>query len=275
MRYFQSLQLFKLLLLAPLFFIVSCSPARKVMKAPIKEEGAAFLFAKLKEKELKYDWFSAKFSADYSNKGKKNSFSGQIRIRKDSLIWISLTPMLGIEAVRLMISQDSVKMINRLNDTYFVGDYEIVNHFLNTNIDFDLLQAFLLGNDLQFYEDGKFKAAIDRGEYKLSTGDRGKLKKFVRNSQENLKVFIQNIWLDPVNFKITHADVKEIRRDNIKLESFYEGFEPVEDQLFPRKMNYTIWADNTIKIKADFSKLTINVPLQFPFKIPASFLPVK
>ena len=275
MVYIQRLRRFKLLLLAPLFFIASCSPARKVMKAPIKEEGADFLFAKLKEKELKFNWFSAKFSAEYSNKGKENSFGGQIRIRKDSLIWISLTPMLGIEAVRLLISQDSVKMINRLNNTYFLGNYEYVNRFLNTNIDFDLLQAFLLGNDLQFYEDGKFRASIDRSEYKLSTGERRKLKKFVRGSQENLKILIQNIWLDPVSFKITHADVKEIRRDNIRLESTYEGFELVDDQLFPRKMSYTIWAENTIRVKADFSKMTINVPLQFPFKIPASYEPVK
>jgi len=245
------------------------------MRAPINEEGADYLFAKLKEKELKFDWFSAKFSAEYSNKGKENSFNGQIRIRKDSMIWISLTPMLGIEAVRLMISQDSVKMINRLNDTYFIGDYEYVNHFLNTNIDFDLLQAFLLGNDLQFYEDGKFRASIDQGDYKLSTGERRKLKKFVHNSQENLKVFIQNIWLDPVSFKITRADVKEIRRDNIRLESTYGDFEMLDNQLFPRKMTYNILADNTIKVKANFSKMTINIPMSFPFKIPASYQPVK
>jgi hypothetical protein len=274
-RYPVFTRRFAILSLASLLILGSCSPSRKVMKAPIKEEGADYLFGKLKEKELKFDWFSAKFSAEYTNKGKENSFNGQIRIRKDSLIWISLTPMLGIEAVRLMISQDSVKMINRLNDTYFIGDYEYVNRFLNTNIDYDLLQAFLLGNDLQFYEGGKFKASIDRSEYKLSTGERMKLRKFVRNSQENLKIFIQNIWLDPENFKISHVDVKEIRRDNIKLESYYSDFELVQDQLFPTKMAYTIWADNTIRVKADFSKMTINVPLQFPFKIPASYRLVK
>jgi len=263
------------ILLASFFMMTGCSPARKVMKAPLKEEGADYLFNKLKEKEMKFDWFSAKFSAGYQNKGKENSFNGQIRIRKDSLIWISLTPMLGIEAVRLMISQDSVKMINRLNDTYFIGDYDYVNRFLNTNIDFDLLQAFLLGNDLRFYEEGKFRASIDRGEYKLSTSERQKLKKFVRNSQENLKVFIQNLWLDPDNFKITHADVKEIRRDNIKLEATYDSFEPLEGELFPTRMNYIIWADNTIRVKADFSKMTLNVPMQFPFKIPASYEAVK
>ncbi|MDP1623404.1 MAG: DUF4292 domain-containing protein [Bacteroidales bacterium] len=275
MFYFLRLPRFLLLLLAPLFIIGSCTPARKIMKAPLREEGAEYLISKLKEKELKFDWFSAKFSADYSNRGNKNSFSGQIRIRKDSLIWISLTPMLGIEAMRLMISQDSVKMINRLNNTYFTGDYEYVNRFLNTNIDFDLLQAFLLGNDLQFYEDGTFRASIDNGEYKLATGERGKLKKFVHNSQENPKILIQNIWLDPVTFRITHADVKEIRSDNVKLESTYSAFESLDDQLFPGKMTYTIWADNTIKVKADFSRMTLNNPLQFPFKIPASYQPVR
>jgi outer membrane lipoprotein-sorting protein len=256
-------------------FFSSCSASRKAIKAPIKEEGAEYLFSKLKEKELRFDWFSAKFSAEYENKGKSNSFSGQIRIRKDSLIWISLTPMLGIEAIRLMISQDSVKMINRLNDTYFIGDYEYVNQFLNTNIDYDLLQAFLLGNDLQFYESGEFRAGIDNGEYKLSTAGRQKLKKFVRSSQEKLKIFIQQIWLDAQTFKITHAEVKEARRENIKLESNYGQFEDVGGQLFPTDMRYTIWAENTIRVTAGFSRMQINNPQQFPFKIPASFSKAK
>ncbi len=275
---FNSLKYF-LKLLALLIItaavLASCSPARKVMKTPIKEEGAEFLFQKLKEKELRYDWFSAKFSAEYSNKKNSNSFNGQIRIRKDSLIWISLTPMLGIEAVRLMISQDSVKMINRLNDTWFIGDWEYLNRMLNTNIDFDLLQAFLLGNDLQFYENGTFKATIDKDCYKLSTGGRHKLKKHVRSSQENLKILIQNLWLDPETFKITMADVKEIRRDNVKLESTYGKFENVEGQLFPTEMKYIIWADNTIRVKADFSRIVLSGPLQFPFKVPSGFQQVK
>jgi hypothetical protein len=245
------------------------------MVAPIREEGADYLFSKLKEKELKFNWFSARFSAEYTNNGKNNSFSGQIRIRKDSLIWISLTPMLGIEAVRVMISQDSVKLINRLNNTYFIGDYEYVNRFLNTNIDYDILQAIMLGNDLQFYENGKFRASVDRGDYKLSTSARHKLKKYVHNNQDTLKIFIQNIWLDPQNFKITHAEVKEIRRDNIKLESNYGTFEMVSGQLFPKEMNYIIWAENTIKVQTSFSRIVIDLPQQFPFKIPASYELVK
>ncbi|MCX6280729.1 MAG: DUF4292 domain-containing protein [Bacteroidetes bacterium] len=254
---------------------VSCSPSRKAIKAPIKEEGADYLFKKLKEHELKYTYFMGKFSAEYKNQKKTTSFNGQIRIQKDSVIWLSLTPGLGIEAMRLIITQDSVKMINKLNDTYFIGNYEAVNKFLNTNIDFDILQAYLLGNDLQFYEDGKFRVTIENNSYKLSTAARIKLKKYVRNSQENARAFIQNIWLDSETFKITEADVKEISNEKIKLEASYGDFENIEGQLFPKALDVTIWADNTIKVKASFSKITVNAPLQFPFRIPNGYRQVK
>jgi len=258
-----------------ILFSLSCSPSRKAIKAPIKEEGVDFLFKKLREHELKYTWFMGKFSAEYKNKKKSTSFNGQIRIKKDSVIWLSLTPGLGIEAMRLIITQDSVKMINKINNTYYKGDYDAVNHFLNTHIDFDILQAYLLGNDLNFYEDGKFRVTIENSNYKLSTAARIKLRKYVRNSEENARAFIQNIWLDSETFKITEADVKEISNEKIKLEANYGDFESIEGQLFPRALDVTIWADNTIKVKASFSRISVDVPLQFPFKIPSGYLQVK
>ncbi len=253
----------------------SCSTQRKTIKTPLKEAGADYLFSKLKESELRFDWLTAKFSADYKNKDQETSFGGQIRIRKDSLIWLTLSPMMGIEVIRLVISQDSIKFINRLNNTYFIGDYNYLNQFLNTNIDFDILQAFLIGRDLSFYNNDHFKALVDGNQYKLTTVDRQKLKKYVKSSDEALKAFIQNIWLDPETFKITKADVKEVKREKIRLEAIYSSFDSVQEQLFPMVMEYNIYADNNIAVRAKFSKVVVNQPQQFPFKIPASFKPVK
>jgi outer membrane lipoprotein-sorting protein len=260
---------------ALLAVLSSCKTQRAVIKEPLKEAGAELLLSKLKEKELKFDWLTAKFSADYKNKDTEHSFGGQIRIRKDSLIWISLSPMMGIEVIRLMVSQDSVKFINRMNNTYFVGDYDYLNKFLNTNIDFDILQAFLIGRDLSFYDYDHFKATVDGHLYKLTTTDRQKLKNYVKSSEEEVKAFIQNIWLDPETYKITQADVKEVKREKQRLEATYGSFEPIQGQLFPMKMEYNIYADNNIFSTATFSKVTIDEPQQFPFKIPASFKPVK
>ncbi len=253
----------------------SCTASRKMMKAPLKEMGAEYLFQKLKESELKFDGLSAKFSAEYENKDQSNSFSGQIRIRKDSLIWMSFSPVLGIEVFRLMVTQDSVKFINRLNNTFFEGDYDYVNKFLKTNIDYDILQSFLIGNDLSFYENGKFKASIDGEDYKLSTAERMKLKKFARNNQENLRILIQNIWIAPETFKITRADVKEIRKENIKLSAQYSEFEKIDNQLFPKAMKFDISAENKLHVDVSFSKIILNTPLSFPFKIPQSYIQVK
>lgn len=257
-----------------LFILDSCSSQRKIIKAPIREEGAEYLFKKLKEHELQYNTLTAKFSAEYENKGQKTSFNGQIRIFKDSVIWLSFSPALGIEVFRMMLTQDSVKFINRMNSTFFIGDYNYVNRYLNTNIDFDILQSFLTGNDLSFYENGKFRAGLENNLYKLATANRTKLKKFVRNSQENLRVLIQNIWIDPESFKITRADVKEIREPNLKLEALYSSFEKIGEQLFPKEMSFDISADNNLSVAVSFSKITINASQTFPFKVPQSYTPV-
>jgi outer membrane lipoprotein-sorting protein len=262
-------------LLPILFLFTSCNTQRKIIRAPIKEEGADFLFKKLKEKELQFSTLKANFSAEYENKGQSNSFSGQIRIRKDSMIWLSFTPAFGIEVFRILVTQDSVKFINNMNKTYFAGDYSYVNRYLNTNIDFDILQSFLTGNDLSFYENGKFRASLDNNVYKLSTANRMKLKKFIRNSQEHLRVLIQNIWIDPLNFKIVRADVKEIEEPNMKLQATYSSFENIGEQLFPKEFSFDISADHLLHVGISFNKIIINAALVQPFRIPPSYHPVE
>ncbi len=259
---------------ASLLLVTSCTTHRSIIKQPIKEEGAEYIFNKLKERELQFRTLSARFSADYKNGNQKYAFSGQIRVQKDTLIWLSLSVM-GLEGMRLMISQDSIKYINRLNDTYLIGDWYDLNKFLNTNIDYNILQSFLIGNDISFYEDGKFKASIDKNEYKLTVSSRQKLKKFIRRQEEENNIFIQNIWLDPNSFKITRADVKEIKNTNIKLDATYSSFEAIGTQLFPREMIYLITAENRILVDVKFSRINIDEPMKFPFTIPSKFTRVR
>jgi hypothetical protein len=102
-----------------------------------------------------------------------------------------------------------------------------------------------------------------------------KLKKFVRNRQENIRVLIQTIWIDPVNFKITRAVVKEIREPNIQLEAQYSSFEKIEEQLFPKEMSFDISASNNLSVTVSFNKITVNTQQGFPFKIPQSYRPIK
>jgi hypothetical protein len=264
----------KLLLFAcsAAFLFAGCTSTRHIIKAPLKEKGADYLFDQLKKSEIHFSDLSAKFSAEYTKDKKTTSFSGQIRIKHDSLIWISISPIMGIEMLRVVLTNDSIKYLNRISSTYFLRDFNYMNRLLNKALDFDMVQAFLLGNDFSFYENGKFKAGIDGGQYKLSTAERHKLKKNLRKNVTSDNIPIQHIWLDPSNFKIIQIVIKEIEKDNRKFEANYSEFEEINGQLFPTKLFFAIeTGESNVKINVSYSRIVIGQCQNFPFRIPESY----
>lgn len=268
---FQSMGGFRILtgiiLLALLF---GCTTRRQLIKEPLKEAKTIYLMEELAKNELQFDWFSAKFSIDYIYDKKLTEFKGQIRIKKDSIIWLSFSPALGIEMARIKITNDSVFYMNRISKTYLAGDYRFISNFLKTNIDFNILQSIIIGNDFNFYEKTKFKASVDKQEYKLTTTERYKLKKFMKQDETEVKAFYQNIWLNPDNFKITRVTMKEIT-NNKKLDAYYSDFGDYEGQLFPYDILFEISADENIIVKVNYSRIRIDYPYTFPFTIPAKY----
>jgi hypothetical protein len=250
--------------------LLSCSTRRQVIKEPLIDAKSAYLLEEPADNELRFDWFSAKFSIDYIYDKKLTEFKGQIRIRKDSIIWLSFSPALGIEMARIKITNDSVFYMNRINKTYLKGNYKFISDFLKTNIDFDILQSIIIGNDFQFYEKTKFRATVDNQEYKLTTAERHKLKKFVKKDETDVKAFYQDIWLNPDNFKITRVSMKEITDDK-KLDASYSDFKEINKQLFPFEILFEITADEKIIVKIDYSRIRINEALSFPFTIPGKY----
>jgi len=264
-----------LLLFAGVLLFSSCKSTRPMIKAPLKEEGPEYLYTRLKESELKFDWLSLKFDASYIEKRNSTDFKGQIRVRKDSMIWISVTPALGIEMFRMVITTDSVKYVNRFNKDYFVGDFELVSRFLQIHVDFDMMQSIILGNDFQFYETNSFRASIDNLEYKLSTTGRRKIRKEAEDASSDPVVLLQNIWLNPDSFKITKVDLKEYMKDNRKLNASYGDFLPLEKQSYPSTLKFDIMAEDVLKIRINYNKVTINEPMAFPFSIPENYDRIK
>jgi len=259
------------LLLVALIF-TSCTSERKLIKKPIKEEGVSFLFERLKENELHFNTLSAKFNAEYTVDKKKTSLKGQIRLKKDSILWVSLSPALGLEMARVIITPDSVKFLNRLESNYFITDFQYFNNYINNALDFNMLQAFIIGNDFSFYEISKFRASVDALEYRLNTIQRQKLKNYVKANEAEIIIPVQNIWLNPENFKITKVVIKEIVVNSRKLTANYSSFVPVDEQLFPSEAFFEVEsAEKRIDIKIDFSKLDIDPVLRFPFRIPSKY----
>ncbi|MCD4736061.1 MAG: DUF4292 domain-containing protein [Bacteroidales bacterium] len=264
-----------LLIFLPVFLtvstITSCKSKRKAIKEPLKEYGADYLFTKLKENELKFDWLRGKFSLDFILDKKKTSVNGQLRIRKDSAIWLSLSPALGIEMFRMVITVDSIFYINKIKKTYFEGSVDHINDLTGTNIDFDVIQSLMIGNDLTYYEDGKFRATYDSKEYHLVTAGRRKLKKYVKNKMDESRIYIQNIFLEPTTFKITSLKIKEVQKVNDKIEAKYSEFRKIHNQLFSHHILYEITSERPITVILGYSKIILDIPQKMPFKIPPKY----
>jgi hypothetical protein len=268
MRKYRAAGLGALILL---YIIIGCNPQRRIIKEPIKDKKADYLFEQLKKNEFLFEWLNVKFSATVKINKTENSFSGTMRIRKDSIIWVSLTPALGIEAARAVITKDSIKLLNRLETTYFADDFDYLNELLKADLDFDMLQSLLIGNDFSFYENNVFKATVDGMLYKLSTVNRMKLKKYIKSSADSLSLLTQDIWLDPETFKITKVHLKELKV-NHKLEAEYSDFSKVDSLLFPFKLSFDASSDKEkIEILIDVSKVNTTGPLEFPFNVSSKY----
>lgn len=254
-----------------LLIISSCKSTRSTLKKPLKEYGFEYLYNKMLENQVDFDFLSAKFNVVYYQGKKKTDLRGQFRIKKDSLTWVSLSPALGIEAARILLGNDSVKFMNRLNKTYFSGEYGLIDSLLNTSLDYSILESMILGNELTQYDINKFKSSIDGGLYRITIQERRKIKKYLKTDEISSKVLVQNIWLDPDNFKIKMVELKELGDDNRKLEVSYLNYHEVDGIILPEEVLIKISASTAIEININFGKTVINEPLRFPFAIPRKY----
>ena len=237
-------------------------------------KNARTLTSHLKSQEFKFDRLNAKLSVDSEIDSTSASFTVTLRMKKDSVIWMSLSK-LGIEGARVLITKDSVKFIKRPlgedSGRFFIGDYAYISKMLNTDLDFELLQSLLIGNSVEFYdEDEKIKPGIDNCQYTLGTIRKNKLRKVMEKGKE-LKEPAQSIYLIPETFKIARILFYEFGPDR-SFDARYSGYEQKDSaQLFPMKMNYTIKAQKTVKIDISYNKLSLNEEQTFPFKIPENY----
>jgi hypothetical protein len=263
----KIIKLIFLLFLPGLLIFTSCKSTRSTLKKPLKDHGFDYLYSRMLENQISFDYLNSKFNVEYKKEKKKTDLRGQLRIRKDSIIWVSLSPALGIEAARISLTDDSVKFINRLNKTYLTGEYQMLDSLIHTSIDYSIIESMIIGNDLTQYDIDKYKASIDGGWYRITIQKRTKIRKYIKRGEVDTKVLVQNIWLDPENFKIRKIEIKELGDDNKKLAVFYNKYQAVNNQLFPSEVRIEIIAENKITIDIRFGKTEIDLPLKFPFRI--------
>jgi hypothetical protein len=100
--------------------------------------------ANVAEIDFKYLTAKSKFSIKSKDENTENA-SMNIRVRKDSLIWFSVQK-LGIEAARGIATRDSIIILDKIHGEYSVYDFPTLSRQFNFDLNYDLLQALIVGN---------------------------------------------------------------------------------------------------------------------------------
>lgn len=216
----------------------------------------------LKIQEVTFDYLTAKskFSFKSANQDFDNT-NVNIRIKKDSLIWISVTGV-GFEVARGLISRDSIVFMDKFHKDYFVFSYEQLSRQYNFNLNFALLQSIIVGN-LPFPSRDSVGVVREND--------------FLLLKQNDGRLAVDN-YIGASNLKLTRLNALEVPTNNTFALN-YEDFKPVGAFLFPfeslikldvRSPKDQKMYNTTMRIKHSKVELMSQNP-GFPFSVPSGY----
>ena len=212
--------------------------------------------------EIDFSYLIAKSKVSFKSPEQDiDNASISIRVRKDSLIWVSVSK-LGIEAVRGLITRDSITIVDKIHREYSVYDFPTLSRQFNFNLSFELLQALIVGN-LPLPKQPAQKIKNER-DYLLLRQSEG-------------KVLVEN-YIGEEDRKLKKLMVTEQPTKNT-LRLDYEDFTTLNSFLFPYTSLITLdyqsksdgqFYQTLLRIKHSKVELVDKNP-GFPFTIPASY----
>lgn len=126
--------------------VSSCSSTRNMKKGvSIGNLSETEYMKELINRSPSWDALTAKMSlaVDLNGKG-PTKVSGSLRMKRDEVIQISITPFLGIEVARAEISPEGVLVMDRMNKRYVQVSFGELKNLAKADLDFHTLQALFL-----------------------------------------------------------------------------------------------------------------------------------
>jgi Domain of unknown function (DUF4292) len=206
-----------------------------------------------------FQTFSAKIKVDYENsQGRQPDFTANVRMRRDEIIWLSLTGTLGIEGFRVIITPDSVRIMDKLSATYTARSLSYLQEISQIPLDFSTLQNMIIGNPVFFNADSI-------SAYRKGANDDVTLLSFTN-------VFKHLLTLSG-DKKITHSKLDDADPTrNRTCDLTYDEYESKNGVNFSTHRNIIISEKSKLEIQLKFKQFEINPQEQtYPFNIPKRF----
>ncbi len=259
-----------------IYFFTSCRSTKKIQTAIAKKDTVAIApvitidnghddsvqfikasYSRLQNQRINFTTFSAKIEVDYQDaEGKKYNVNAHVRMYKDSVMWVSITAILGIEGLRAYITKDSVRMLDKQNKVYSIRSVASLQEITNLPLDLSSLQDLIIGNTV--FLDSNI-VSYSKTDNTLSLLSIGSFFKNLLTIQESANL-VKSSKLD---------DVDEQRNRTCYLT--YDDFENGKGVIFPSKRTISVTEKKKLDIQLNFKQYDFNETLSFPFSIPKNY----
>ncbi len=212
--------------------------------------------AKFNVQDVDFNYFSAKAKIDVDGQ----NATVHIRMKKDSLIWLSISGF-GIEVTRMLIRKDSIFIIDRLKkeNQYEELDINALNERFNLELGFKNMQAMILGN-LPYAKSSRDKLTKSQTDFYLLQQSRGNLK--VENHVKMTTMKVEKVVL-----------LESATKASLSIE--YNDFGPLDNYIFAYSslINLVLKgpgdSEKKTNVKINYTKIELtDKELNFPFNVP-------
>jgi hypothetical protein len=233
--------------------VVTSSVDRKADSVRFMKE----IFRTIDSNRIDFKTFSAKVKVDFEGKdGKKSDFNANIRLYKDSVMWISINALLGIEAFRVLITPDSVKVMNKVDKVIQLRSVSYLKEVAKIPFTFHDLQELLIGNPIYLDSNIVSYRREPNGITLVSVGE--VFKHFLMVST--------NGYL-PAQSKLDDINPTRTRTCYIG----YGDYQMKNNKHFSAFRKITVVEASKLDIELQFKQIDFNVDLNIPFNIPRNY----
>lgn len=200
---------------------------------------------------------NAKINAKYSDSKTSVGFSIKLRLEKDKTIWMSATKF-GFPVAKVKITQTRVTYYEKLNKTYFDGDFSLLSKWLGAQLDYDKVQNILLGQAVLNLKKGRYNSIIDQNLYQLSP----------KNENDLFGILF---FMNSGNFKLNKQEIRNPEKQQL-LSVSYPSYNEIKGEQFPENINIRATDNkNLTTINIEYRSVEFNNKLTFPFSIPSGY----
>lgn len=242
-----------------LLFLVGCKSTKVVTSSgEVASLSTKNIIKNHYRNELNFKTIRGKMKVRFDNGKMEESFTLSLRMKKDEAIWLSAT----LSLVKVYITPTKVSFYNKLDNTYFDGDFTLLSDFLGTELDFQKVQNLLIGNALYDLKKERFESKIDNQTYALTP-------------KRDLELFKRLFMLDAFHFKVKEQRLEQSSEQRL-LTIQYPEYQEITGQPFPKNVQIKAEeVDRETTIQVEYKKVTFNEKVRFPFKIPSGYKEIK